>query len=264
MPDTETHAPFLVEHRREALAAGRDFAPAARLVLTPALRTSGLWGELPPEELRDLLLLLTFLAPNGWFRPALPELAAAMRVSEGRARDRMDRLARRNWRGGPLTVDVSSPGGLSAYAPGRQLLAHEEVASGEDAGQPPLRTAGRVAVLAYSRARYARTRAEVEREIEERMGWGPPAFDGDEPGTADRKRAAFTAMTDLGMAKDQALGLLARFDLDRIGRQVAWLGSRNAKNPARYLAAAVEHDYDAPPGARTDGKDGPAREAPRG
>ena len=87
MPETDTTAaplpsepPFLVEHRRDAEASG-SFVPSARLVLTPGLRTSGLWEVLPPEELRDLVLLLTFLTPNGWVRPALPELADAMRAS---------------------------------------------------------------------------------------------------------------------------------------------------------------------------------------
>ena len=253
MPDTVTTAapfpsevPFLVEHRRAAEAGG-SFVPSARLVLTPGLRTSGLWAALPPEELRDLILLLTFLTPNAWVRPALPELADAMRASHARARDRLTRLACRQWRGGPVVVALPSPHGLDAYAPGRHLLAHEEVPPPEDRGRPlPFPTAGREAVLAYSRARYARTRQEVEAEIAQRMGWAPPAFDGDTPEVADRKRAAYMAMTDLGMAKEQALDLLARFDVGRVERQVAWIGQRAAKSPSRFLAAAVEGDYEAP------------------
>jgi hypothetical protein len=71
-------APFVVQHRRQATAPSGDFVPEARLILTPALRTSGLWAQLPPEEFKDLLLILTFLTPNGWFRPTLPELADAI------------------------------------------------------------------------------------------------------------------------------------------------------------------------------------------
>ena len=63
---------------------------------------------------------------------------------------------------------------------------------------------------------------------------------------AEGKQKAFKTMTDLGMPKDQALDLLARFDLGDVERQIAWLPSRNAKNPARFLAAAIEGGYDMP------------------
>ena len=79
------------------------------------------------------------------------------------------------------------------------------------------------------------------------MGWAPPAFEGDEPAVAERKRRAYEKMTDLGMAKEQALDLLARFDVERVERQVGWMPYRGAKNPARFLAAAVVGDYEAPP-----------------
>ena len=105
---------------------------------------------------------------------------------------------------------------------------------------------GREAVVAYSRARYAKPREEVERQIGEMMGWAPPDFAGDDPAVAEGKRKAFKAMTDLGMPKEQALDLLARFDLGDVERQIAWLPSRNAKNPARFLAAAIEGSYDMP------------------
>ena len=85
----------------------------------------------------------------------------------------------------------------------------------------------------------------------------PPAFEGEDLAVADRKRAAYEKMMALGVAKEQALDLLARFDVDRVERQVAWIGRRNAKNPARFLAAAVEGDYEAPPAARV-------RQAPAG
>ena len=109
-----------------------------------------------------------------------------------------------------------------------------------------MRTPGREAVVAYSRARYAKTREEVERQIGEMMGWGPPAFAGDDPAVADGKRQAFQAMTGFGMPKEQALDLLGRFDLAAIESQLTWLPQRNAKNPARFLAAAIDGGYDPP------------------
>jgi hypothetical protein len=257
-----SEAPFIVQHCRQAVAPSGDFVPEARLILTPTLRTSGLWNSLPPEEFKDLILLLTFLTPNGWFRPTLPELADAMNTSQKAAHMRLKRLTARQWHGGPLVVTLPRQDGLDAYAPRRYLLGRfgyeEDIPAAEEMGQALLteKAAGREAVIAHSRARYARTRQEVEAEIRQRMGWGPPAFEGDDPDTAARKGALYERMTALGMTKEQALGLLARFPVERVERQVGWIGSRNARDPGRYLAAAIENDYDAPPGARgeTDGQ----------
>lgn len=127
---------------------------------------------------------------------------------------------------------------------------HEEIADPEPPHAAPARTPGRDAVVAYSRARYAKTRAEVEAQIGEMMGWAPPAFAGDDPAVAGGKRKAYKAMTDLGMPKDQALDLLSRFELGGIERQITWLPSRGAKNPARYLVAAIEGNYGMPQALR--------------
>jgi len=174
------------------------------------------------------------------------ELADAMDVSQAKATSRLERLTRTHWRGRPLATLLARPDGLDAYIPGRPLVLHEEVSPPEPARPAPLRTAGREAVIAYSRARYAKPRGEVERQIGEMMGWGPPAFPGDDPAVAEGKQRAYKAMTDVSVPKEQALDLLGRFDLGDVERQIAWLPSRNAKNPARYLAAAIEGSYDMP------------------
>ena len=251
-PVTDTRVPrafpFIVEHRQEDRTLDGSFRPSARLILTPALRTSGLWAQLPPEDLHTLVLTLTFVAPNGWCRPTLLELAEAMRVSQAKARARVERLAGREWEGQPLLTRLPRPDGLDAYAPGRQVVGREEAslppAHAHTAPPPPV--AGKEAVVAHSRARYAKTREEVEAQIGAMMGWAPPDFAGEDPAVAEGKHRAFKAMTDAGMPKEQALDLLARFDLGDVEKQLTWLPSRNAKNPARFLAAAVEGAYDAP------------------
>ena len=243
-------APFVIEHRQEDRGRGNTFRPSARLVLTDRVRTSGLWRALTPEDFKTLVLLLTFVTPNGWCRPTLPELAEAMEVSHGKAKGRLERLLQAAWQGQPLATLLPRPDGLDAYLPSRPLVAHEDAPVPEPPEAAPLRTRGREAVAAYSRARYAKTREEVERQIGERMGWGPPAFAGDDPAVAEGKRTAYKAMTDVGMPKDQALDLLSRFDLGDIERQIAWMPSRGAKNPARFLAAAIEGGYDMPPELR--------------
>ena len=240
-------APFVIEHRQEDRGRGNTFRPSARLVLTDRVRTSGLWRTLTPEDAKTLVFLLTFITPNGWCRPTLPELAEAMGTSQPKAKGRLDRLVQARWQGQPLAELLARPDGLDAYLPGRPLVAHEDAQEWPEPSQAaPARTPGREAVVAYSRARYAKTRAEVEAQIGEMMGWGPPAFAGDDPAVAEGKRQAFKAMTDVGMAKEQALDLLARFDLGAVESQIAWLSSRNAKNPARFLAAAIERGYDKP------------------
>ena len=234
-------APFVIEHRQEDRGRGGTFRPSARLVLTDRVRTSGLWRTLTPEDAKTLVFLLTFITPNGWCRPTLPELAEAMGTSQAQGQGPP----------GPAGPGASGRGsrspscwrGRTAWTPTCPDAASWTTRRSRQPEPPqaaPLRTPGREAVVAYSRARYAKTREEVERQIGEMMGWGPPAFAGDDPAVAEVKRKAFKAMTDLGMPKEQALDLLTRFELGEIERQVAWLPSRNAKNPARFLAAAIE------------------------
>ncbi len=244
-PERAEAAPFVIEHRQED-AADSSFRPSARLILTSRVRTSGLWRSLTPEDFANLVLILSFVTPNGWCRPTLPELADAMGVPPAKAKSRLDRLLRGTWQDQPFVELLARPDGLDAYLPSRRLVAHEDAAVPEPVQAAPVRTPGQEAVVAYSRARYAKTREDVERQIGEMMGWGPPAFVGDDPAVAEGKRQAFEAMTGFGMPKEQALDLLARFDLGAVESQIAWLPHRNAKNPARFLAAAIEGRYDAP------------------
>lgn len=227
--------------------------PAARLLLTSTLRTSGLWSALPPDELRDLTLMLTFLSPNGRVQPTLPELAGAMQSSHKQTRARMLRLSQRVWRGQPLVMELNRQSGLDTYLPGRHLLgSRREQETPAAAAQTVLTEprAGRDVLIAHSRARYAAPRAEVEADIARRMGWGAPAFEDDLPEVAEEKRALYDKLSEQGMSKSQALEVLNRFDLAVVRRQCDWMPYRAAKNPSRYLQAAIENDYEAPVAVR--------------
>ena len=232
---TPTQAPFLIEHRRDA-ESGRGFVPSARLILTPALRTSGLWLALPPEELRDLLLVLTFLTPNGWIRPTLFELAGAMNASLPAARRRLERLARRQWRGAPVAVTAArlrGPGRLGARTP---LLSREEAPREARSAPRPVPRGGA--------GGGPRPQPRPLRPHPAGGGGGDLGAHGlgaRRPLTATTRRWRRASgrptrrMTDLGMPRDQALDLLARFDLDRVERQVAWMGRRAEKpRPASW------------------------------
>lgn len=257
--------PFVIEQYQGEKGIGGSFRPAARLLLTSALRTSGLWSVLPPDELRDLTLLLTFFSPNGRVQPTLPELAGAMQASHMQTRARMLRLSRRVWRGQSLVTELNRQSGLDAYLPGRHVVGSQQRVEAPAAAPIVLTEprAGRDALIAHSRARYATPRAEVEADIARRMGWGAPAFENDPPEVAEEKRVLYDKLSEQGMSKSQALDILGHFDLAVVRRQSEWMPHRAAKSPARYLAAAIEGDYEAPMAVRlqhvTTGAPGNAR-----
>ena len=249
-------SPFVIEHYQQGRSASGAFQPASRLLVTLALRTSGLWKAVPPEELRDLVLLLTFLTPNGRIQPTLPELADAMQASHAQARSRMLRLSRRQWRGQPLVRELNRQNGLDAYLPGKHLVDSQEEMQETPLPVPavvlPEPRAGREALIANSRARYATPRAEVEADIARRMGWGTPLFENEEPAVAEEKRQLYEKLSEQGMPKDKALDILSRFNLGQVRSQIEWMPHRGAKNPARYLMAAIENNYEPPVAVRAE------------
>lgn len=256
----DRQTPFVAEVQQQDVLPSGSFRPSARLILTPALRTGGLWHALPGEEIKTLLLLLTFLTPNGWCHPSFLELAEAMRVPHIKARVRLSRLAAFRWQGAPLIHEQRRESGIDAFIPSSGLLHVMEAKEPAPAATPnhPTRAAGREAVLAYSRARYAHPRAEVEREIAQRMGWEDPqerqrAQEEEEARLTDEQRELLARLAPAYVSREQATETLATFESARIARQLDWLPLRRAKNPARFLLAAIAGDYDPPAGVRTRG-----------
>ena len=249
--------PFVIEQYQQERAASGAFRPASRLVMTAVLRTSELWRDVPPEELQDFVLL-TFLTPNGWIQPTLPELAEAMQASRTQARGRMLRLSRRVWQGQPLVRELTRQNGLDAYLPGRHLVDSQEEAQDRPSPVPAVvlsePRAGWERLIAHSRARYATPRADVEADIARRMGWGTPLFEDEEPSVAEEKRQLYEKLSEQGLPKDKALDVLGRFDLGQVRSQIEWMPHRGAKNPARYLMAAIENNYEAPIALRGEPK----------
>jgi hypothetical protein len=243
--DTST-APFLVELQRRDMARAGRFVPGARLILQPALRSSGLLSALPDAEAaRTLLFLLTFLTPNGDVRTSLPELAQAMGLSENKARARMERLITLVWRGQPVVREVQHELGADTYTLSPHLLAVREAAGAPAAERtlPAYRAAGREAVVARSRAEHATPRAEAERMVLEQLGHRPP-----EPGPdpSSPEGAALNRLLAVGVSHAVALHLVRDYPIGEVSAQLDWLPYRAAKNPARLVVAAIENDYDAP------------------
>lgn len=254
--DRQDQTPFVAETRRRGVSQSGSFVPSARLVLTSALRTEGLWHALPGEEIKTLVLLLTFLTPDGACRPALAELAPAMRLAEPKARARLERLAAYRWQGNPVIRELRRDSGLHAFTPAPGLLTVLEMPP--EVPEPPAGLgvpAGREAVVAHSRALYARPRAEVEREMALRMGWEDgdalrQAREREEAALTDDGRDLLTRLLGLGVERAKALELLGAHEPERICRQVEWLPLRGAKNPARFLVAAIAGNYEPPAGLR--------------
>ena len=235
--------PFVIEHIRQAVQQGGHFQPGARVILAPALRTSGLLFQLASEDVRSLILMLTFLTANGNVCPGVHELAGAMQVSEGQARLRMERLTKTRFQGQPLAFLIARESGIDAYGLSPHLFKdiHQKIIEPVSA---PLRVAGRDAIIAHTRKNYAKPRAEVEAMIAKQMGWEPTEPPGD-----PEERVVWEirqSLRSMGASKDQIERLLGSHPIEQIQDQVEWLPYRNANNPLRYLIAAIEGHYDMP------------------
>lgn len=226
---------------------GREgsWRPDAFVGMTKTLRTSGFLMALAPEDLKSLLVMLTFLSPNGHCTVVVQQLATAFHLSPKKTRVRMNRLVDFRWLDQPIIRYHRSESGVETYAllPGFLPVVEERV---QPPPQPVLKAAGREAVIEHSRLTYARTREEVEAEIARLNNWKPigekaKPFD---PHTAKVREALIVA----GLMTQQADALLDSYDVPRIERQLEWLPLREARSPVGFLLSAIKNDYEAPPG----------------
>lgn len=291
MPIPAEDRPFTLHLLRLEQTPGGRFVPDAQIAFTPALRASGLLLSLPGEDLKRLLLVLTFVHPNGHIQPTLLELSQALGQPQALTRAQMRRLERFVWQGKPLLHEVRRESGLHGWTPSPRILgmehAPQETPRTSDAPvSPAFVAAGREAVIAHSRATYARPREEVEREMALANGWEwPPRTLGErqdelrhkaqgaegslppaqmtepftEPANSLPMNTPSTSIpsagshADLrrdlaawGVPADLIARLLADHDPAKIRNQLDWLPLRNANDPARFLVAAIHKDY-APP-----------------
>ncbi len=256
--------PFLI--RVEHLDTDKQgfFRPAASVRFAASLRTSGLLAALPPEAVRDLLMLLTFISPNGICSPHIEQLAEAMGVPVSKARNRFERLAGVRFRGQKIIAGKQRDNGLEIYSPLPWLapVREDAIANRRDEVHPVLYAAPRQAVIDHSRATYARPRAEVEREVERQLRRPYPSDTSDSKSRdassenealpqpdhdTGEKAEVRKLLTGVGLLPEQVEALLERHDLLSIRRQLAWLPYRGAKNPVGLLMAAVKDNYEAPP-----------------
>ena len=240
-PDADR--PFVVEHVLPAPDAPGPFVPDARLLVRSTLRTSGLLAYLPDAEARSLLLLLTFLSPNGHLHASLPEIAEGLRVSQDKARRRMLRLTETPWRGEPLALSRKTDSGLERFSLSPSLV-EEHSAALPSAPVPVYEAVGRETVLAHSRKTYAVPRSEAERMVAAQLGHEADEAGEGEVAVARRELAA------LGVPRETIAALLREYPLTLIQQQIRWLPLRHAKSPARFIVAAIQGRYLPPVQAR--------------
>lgn len=199
-----------------------------------AWRTSGLLKALPADELKTLLVVLSFGDSQGLRLPSAVQLAYALGISEVKAAKRLERLNDYRWQDVPILTHILG-----------NTMRMSRPAT--DDGNQPERvgpSASRNRVIEASRQQFTRPRAQVERLVDEQLGWATKTTDQLTRDTSDSVLAK--RLVDVGLTAEQAKTIIARFDARRIERQLDWLPFRDVRNPVGFLIAAIEDDYAAP------------------
>ena len=261
LSDGNINPPFSIVLERHDVQSNGSFRPVAQVRFGLELRTSGFLSALSPEDLKTLFWVLSFVTPNGDCNPILPRLAEAMNVTTGKAQVRLERLIQPLWQGQPLLI-TTKVGEQLAFSPSLAVVSTRHEEPPQSSPSPPIPASSprsREEIVAQSRARYARPRAEVEREIARLNGWPEPPFEVDALNTVEEANPANSSLDvqEQGIVKDQLLriglneeqadDLLRRFDFLRIRRQLSWLNYHpRVRNRAGFLIAAIEDNYAAP------------------
>jgi len=230
--------PFLIEIRQDRPRPNGRFVPAASLKITEEFRTSGLLHDLAPDDLKNLVYLLTFLSPEGNCTVSLPILTSAMRVSSHQVKERMHRLAEFRFQDTNVITEIKYESGLCTYSLHPRLVGYEHLTVSDPHPTSPIVTGSRQRVIDNTRKHYATPRAEAERMVAEQLGH--------EIAETEEQRKLRIRLENLGLNTDQASEVLSTYAADVIAQQLDWLPYRKAKNPAGYLLAAIEGGYKEP------------------
>ncbi|WP_394793851.1 hypothetical protein [Armatimonas sp.] len=239
-------APFVIEYR---LTLGRqgstELWPQSRLIITEALRTSGLLASLPDRNAKSLLWLLTYLNPNGQIFAPVSLLARDMGISEKEVRKQFQALTTTPWNGGPLVHHLTQDT-IERYTLSRHVAVEETSPTDLElpSPEPTYTKSRREEIIALSRELYANPREEVERQVLEQLGHHPEERADTPEGEARR------GLGNVGVPRDQITLVLQEHGAEACLRQLEWLPLRMAKNPARYVVAAIQGNYSPPRGAK--------------
>ena len=216
----------------------------AQLVLSPNLRLSGLLRVLPPDLLQVFIALLTFQGTMGEVRAATESLAETLGLHPDQAQQRLQLLAAYTFDGAPLiflsNMDASSSA-EHTYSLSKRVGVLVDITPPAKNTEKPYRAVPREEIIKRSRERYATPRAEAEVIVAEQLGTMPP-----EPIPEGREGEAYHALLVVGVSEPDVRQLLAEFPIESIEAQLEWLPARGARNPARFLTAAIRGDYASP------------------
>ena len=210
----------------------------AQLVLSPNFRLSGLLRVMPPELLQVFIALLTFQEAMGEVRANVEQLAEVFELHPDLVEQRLQTLAAYTFDDAPIIF-------LSAertYSLSKRVGVPVDLTP-PSRPEPTYRTVPREVLIERSRRLYAKPRAEVEAIIEAQLARIPP-----EPIPEGRPGDAYRALLAAGVPEDQARQLIKESPLEEIEVQLAWLPKRGARNPGRFLVAAIRGSYAPPPG----------------
>ena len=208
----------------------------ARLVLCASLRLSGLLRLLPPSLLQVFVTLLTFYEARGEVRASIEQLSEALEIHPDQVEAKLQQLAAYSFEDAPLLY----PSGERVYALSKRVGVPVDVTP--PAPPEPVRhVVPREVIIEMSRRKYGRPRAEVEAIVEAQLGHTPP-----EPIPEGRAGELYLSMVEVGVSDADARSLLAEFPIESIEEQIEWLPRRGARNPARFLPAAIRGGYAAP------------------
>lgn len=221
--------------------------PGARLVLEAAdavrFRLSGLLTALGADGAYNLLLLLCFLSANATLRPTVSEISDALGVTERQARERLLPLQKTLWDGLPLLRELSrdpaeegTNSGQDYFVLSPRLIGFRRAVQAQEIPPVP-KPAGREAVIAWSRSQYAVPLKEAEGIVNDQLGLRT---------TEKSESTLFGRLVAAGVAPLYAERLIATEPSEEIEKQLAWLPARNAKEPGRFLVAAVRGRYGPP------------------
>jgi hypothetical protein len=258
--------PFILELVDTSDGKSNSVLPVRRgIMITPALRTSGLLFALPAQELKNFIYLLSFATAYGLGRPTVQQLSHAMQVSETRVRTRMDRLTAFLRNGKHLAFPIRRTDSQDAYSLSKEIVALVEERPNVDAEAPvhpkseskdTMDPTGprsvREVIVEISRMKHTKPRVEVERDIARQMGWrqsGQTSAKSNSASTGTTSKSR-SRLVGAGVTPRVADELLDRYSEEQINRQLEWLPYRKAKNPARLLVAAIEGDYEQPIASR--------------
>ena len=229
-PGKRETALLLIEHRTSL---------PPQLVLLPNLRLSGLLHLLSPELLWAFVTLLTFQEGSGEVRASVAQIADALKIHPDHAEALLQALATYTFDGAPILFQSSQ----DTYSLSKRVGVPVDSAPPVAETEKPYRPVPREEVIERSRKRYSTPRAEAEAAVIDQLGIVP-----EEPIPDGRPGDAYRALLAAGVPEPHARQLLKDVPIEEIEAQLTWLPERGARNPGRFLVAAIRGSYAPPQG----------------